>query len=45
MHGGVLNGGANGKTYDSLSHVARAITGTHWGGPAFFGLKGRQVRA
>ena len=25
--------------YRSLSEVARAITGTHWSGPAFFGLK------
>jgi hypothetical protein len=29
----------NGKTWRSLSEVARAITGTHWSGPAFFGLK------
>jgi hypothetical protein len=35
----------NGQTYDSLSEVARAITGTRWSGPAFFGLKGRQVKA
>ena len=35
----------NGKTYDSLSHVARAITGTRWSGPAFFGLKTKQVRS
>ena len=28
----------NGKTYVSLSAVARAIAGTHWNGPAFFGL-------
>jgi hypothetical protein len=27
-----------GKTYGSLSVVARAITGTPWSGPAFFGL-------
>ena len=25
----------NGKTYDSLSHVAFAITGTRWNGPRF----------
>ena len=25
--------------YRSLSEVAKAITGTHWSGPAFFGLK------
>jgi hypothetical protein len=29
----------NGKTYSSLSKVAFAITGTHWGGPRFFGLR------
>ena len=29
----------NGKTYDSLSHVAFAITGTRWNGPRFFGLR------
>ena len=28
----------NGVTYQSLSQVARAITGTRWSGPAFFGL-------
>lgn len=28
-----------GKTYASLSAVARAITGTRWNGWAFFGLK------
>jgi hypothetical protein len=27
-----------GKTYGSLSVVAREITGTPWSGPAFFGL-------
>ena len=27
--------------YRSLSEVARAITGTRWSGPAFFGLKKR----
>lgn len=27
------------KTYRSLSHVARIITGTSWSGPRFFGLK------
>lgn len=29
----------NGKSYRSLSEVARTITGTRWSGPAFFGLK------
>ncbi|MGO9686182.1 MAG: DUF2924 domain-containing protein [Beijerinckiaceae bacterium] len=30
-----------GRRYKSLSEVARAITGAHWSGPLFFGLKGR----
>lgn len=29
----------NGTTYRSLSQVARAITGTRWNGPRFFGLR------
>jgi len=29
----------NGKSYDSLSKVAFAITGTQWNGPRFFGLR------
>jgi Protein of unknown function (DUF2924) len=29
------------QTYASLSTVARAITGTTWNGPRFFGLRGR----
>jgi len=29
----------NGRTYGSLSEVARAITGTNWSGPRFFGLR------
>lgn len=29
----------NERTWKSLSEVARAITGTRWSGPAFFGLK------
>ena len=28
-----------GKTYDSLSKIAFAITGTKWNGPRFFGLR------
>jgi Protein of unknown function (DUF2924) len=28
-----------GRRYQSLSAVARAITGTRWNGPAFFGLR------
>ena len=46
-HGGVLHRVMvldegvtwNGKTYDSLSQVALAITGTRWNGPRFFGLR------
>ncbi len=29
----------NGTTYRSLSQVARAMTGTRWSGPRFFGLR------
>jgi hypothetical protein len=31
----------NGKTFESLSQVALAITGTKWNGPRFFGLRDR----
>ena len=31
-----------GETYSSLSAIARAITGAHWNGWAFFGVKRRQ---
>jgi len=34
-----------GRRYASLSEVARAITGTHWSGPLFFGLKSRTREA
>src|SRR5712692_9497494 len=34
----------NGQTYDSLSKVAFAITGTHWHGPRFFGLAEKSDR-
>lgn len=30
-----------GRHYTSLSHIAREITGAHWSGPRFFGLKKR----
>lgn len=33
----------NGQTFDSLSKVARAITGTNWNGPRFFGLRQKTV--
>jgi len=29
----------NGEQFGSLSQIARAITGTRWSGPRFFGLK------
>lgn len=32
----------NGQTFDSLSKVAFAITGTNWNGPRFFGLRDRR---
>lgn len=37
----VLEGGYSwqARTYASLSEVARAISGTRWSGPRFFGLK------
>jgi hypothetical protein len=31
----------NGGTYRSLTKVALAITGTHWNGPRFFGLRNK----
>jgi hypothetical protein len=31
----------NGQTYDSLSKVAFAITGTKWNGPRFFGIRAK----
>jgi hypothetical protein len=43
----VLDGGFEhrDRRYKSLSHVARAITGTNWSGPRFFGLEPKQVRS
>jgi hypothetical protein len=35
----------NGQTYDSLSKVAFAITGTKWNGPRFFGLRDKEHRS
>jgi Protein of unknown function (DUF2924) len=37
----VLGGGYEyqGRPYQSLSAIARAITGTRWNGPLFFGLR------
>lgn len=33
----------NDREWGSLSAVARAITGTRWSGPAFFGLRTRKA--
>lgn len=52
-HGGILHRVSvidegfswRGKTYQSLSEVARAITGTNWNGPRFFGLRDKGDRA
>lgn len=33
----------NERQWGSLSEVARAITGTRWSGPAFFGLKRKVI--
>jgi len=37
----VLEGGFawEGRTYSSLSEIAKSITGTKWNGPRFFGLR------
>ena len=35
----------NGQTYDSLSKVAFAITGTNWNGPRFFGLRDKEDKS
>lgn len=39
----VVEGGfvQNGRTYRSLSEIAREVTGAHWSGPRFFGLTRR----
>ncbi len=34
-----------GRPYKSLSAIAWAITGTHWNGWTFFGLKNHRVRS
>src|SRR5215510_14096133 len=31
-----------GRTYSSLSEIAKAITGTKWNGPRFFGLRDKK---
>ncbi len=35
----------NNRQWNSLSEVAREITGTRWSGPAFFGLKTKRAAA
>lgn len=35
----------NGASYPSLSKVAKAITGTQWNGPRFFGLRDRKAKS
>ena len=32
-----------GTTYDSLSTIAKTITGTSWNGPRFFGLRSKKM--
>ena len=32
-----------GKTFESLSTIAKAITGTNWNGPRFFGLRSKRA--
>ena len=34
----------DGRAFQSLSHIAREITGTRWSGPLFFGLKTRTTK-
>ena len=31
-----------GRTYKSLTRIAREITGAHWSGPRFFGMRPRR---
>ena len=35
----------NGQTYDNLTKIALAITGTRWNGPRFFGLRDKQAKS
>lgn len=32
-----------GRRYRSLTHISSEVTGTHWSGPRFFGLKGKRT--
>jgi hypothetical protein len=47
QHVTIVNDGFlwNGETHRSLSSIARAITGTKWNGPRFFGLREVNGRA
>jgi hypothetical protein len=36
---------SRGARYESLSEIARLITGTRWSGPLFFGLKNQSKRS
>jgi hypothetical protein len=40
----VVDGGFSwdGHIYNSLSEIAKAITGTKWNGPRFFGLRDKK---
>ena len=40
IEGGFLH---HGKTYKSLSQIARVITGSRWNGPRFFGLRAEKA--
>ena len=35
----------DGRRYESLSQIARDITGAHWSGPRFFGVKARSAQS
>jgi hypothetical protein len=35
----------HGARYQSLSEIARLITGTHWSGPLFFGIRNEQTNS
>jgi hypothetical protein len=43
----VVHGGfeIEGQVYRSLTALAKRITGQHWNGPAFFGLRNRRSRS
>jgi hypothetical protein len=42
----VVDGGFSweGRIYNSLSEIAKAITGTKWNGPRFFGLRDKKTK-